>query len=63
MYSESFEAASNAAAKKVNLLKNDPFVYVLLSLLAGCTSALGSSWPSPSAAKWGPAQLPIWLRA
>ena len=34
MYSESFEAASNAAAKKVNLLKNDPFVYVLLSLLA-----------------------------
>lgn len=41
MYSESFEAASNAAAKKVNLLKNNPFGYVLLSLLAGMYIGFG----------------------
>lgn len=35
MYKESFDAAANASAKKFNVLKSNPWGYVLLSMLAG----------------------------
>ncbi|MFK3587862.1 formate/nitrite transporter family protein [Lactobacillus sp. 23-2] len=41
MYREAFEAAAGASAKKVNLLKKNPFGYVLLSVLAGMYIGFG----------------------
>lgn len=41
MYTDAFEAASNAAIKKVNLLKNNPIGYFLLSVLAGMYIGFG----------------------
>ncbi|GFZ26124.1 formate/nitrite transporter family protein [Lactobacillus corticis] len=41
MYQESFQAAANAAIKKVKLLKNNPVGYLLLALLAGMYIGFG----------------------
>lgn len=34
MYADAYETASNAAVKKINVLKNNPIGYVALSILA-----------------------------
>lgn len=41
MYADAYEAASNAAAKKINVLKNNPIGYVALSILAGMYIGFG----------------------
>lgn len=41
MYADAYEAASNAAAKKINVLKNNPMGYVALSILAGMYIGFG----------------------
>ena len=41
MYSDAYEAASNAAAKKFGVLKNNPVGYVALAILAGMYIGFG----------------------
>lgn len=41
MYGESYEAAANAAVKKLSVLKNNPLGYFVLSMLAGMYIGFG----------------------
>lgn len=41
MYADAYKAASNSAAKKINVLKNNPIGYVALSILAGMYIGFG----------------------